>query len=297
MLDITAKLRKVIWRSFENDFTIAAFEPETGLEFIATGDLFTPAEGIMYELSGEWTEHAKYGRQFRFDSYCVREPVAADSIKTYLEKHIKGIGPVWAEVFIEKYGKNTIMILKGAPERVSNEVKGISYEALLKISEQLQEGDKRQEILMQLEGIFAKVKGLPRRLATDLLNMYGLTAYEVVKSNPYSLGGMYRVGFVLADRVAMACGVKKNAPERIKAGIIYFIKKTMQDTGDGWIRVETNTENLPDLINGIKKIDIEKAIFGLVADQTLTEHNGFVTLANYADDEDTIADCVERFII
>ena len=292
MPEITAKLRKVIWRSLENDFTIAAFQPESGLEFIATGDIFTPAEGITYDMSGKWEEHAKYGKQFRIDHYCVREPVAFDSIKAYLEKYIKGIGPVWAEVFIEKYGKHTIRILKNAPERVSNEVKGISYEALLKISEQLQEGDKRQEILMQLEGIFSKVKGLPRCLASDLLNVYGLTAYEVVKSNPYALTGMHRVGFVLADRIAIACGVKVDDPERIKHGIIYVIKQTMQETGDVWLKPSTIIESLMNLISGIKFIDIELSL-----SDVLTEHNGFVTLAQFADDEDTIADCVARFLI
>ena len=296
MNEITAKLRKVIWRSLENDFTIAAFQPESGLEFIATGDIFTPAEGITYDMSGKWEEHAKYGKQFRIDHYCVREPVAFDSIKAYLEKYIKGIGPVWAEVFIEKYGKHTIRILKNAPERVSNEVKGISYEALLKISEQLKEGDKRQEILMQLEGIFSKVKGLPKRLASDLLNVYGLTAFEVVKSNPYALTGMHRVGFVLADRIAIACGVKVDDPERIKHGIIYIIKQTMQETGDVWLNPKAITVNLMDLIPGAKPAYISLMAGELINDQTLTEHNGFVTLSQFADDENTIADCITRFL-
>ena len=295
MTDITAKLRKVIWRSLENDYTIAAFQPEKiGLEFIATGDIYSPAAGITYEMSGKWEEHAKYGKQFKIQSYCIREPVDSDSIAVYLEKHINGIGPVLADMLIEKYGKHTIMILKGAPERVANENRGISYDLAVKISEQLSEGDKRQDVLIQLEGVFSKVKGLPKRLATDLLNTYGLTALEVVKSNPYVLTGMNRVGFILADRVAMACGVRQDDPERIKAGIIYVIKQTMQETGDVWLAPVAIAESLVNLISGIKAADVGMII---IDNELLTEHNGFVTLAQFAADEGTIADCVARFLI
>lgn len=42
-VNLTGKLKKIIWRSLENSFTIAVFAPEKpGLEFIATGDLFNP---------------------------------------------------------------------------------------------------------------------------------------------------------------------------------------------------------------------------------------------------------------
>ena len=297
MPDITAKLKKVIWRSLENDFTIAAFQPETGLEFIATGDLFNPAAGITYEMSGKWTEHAKYGKQFKIDGYCVKEPVSADSIAVYLEKHVNGIGPVLADKLIEKYGKHTIQILKGAPERVSNENKGISYELALKISEQFQEGDKRQDMLIQLEGLFSKVKGLPKRLATDVLNIYGLSAYEIIKSNPYQLVEMNRIGFVSADKVGMACGVKYDDEQRIRAGVLYVIRQTMQETGDIWLAPSTIAKTLFELINDLKPVVVGNVLIKFVDEKVLVEYEGFVTLVNYATDEDLIADCVVRFLL
>ena len=311
MIDITAKLKKVIWRSLENDFTIAAFTPETGPEFIATGDLFNPAPefiatgdlfnpaaGITYEMSGKWTEHAKYGKQFKIDGYCVKEPVAADSIAVYLEKHVNGIGPVLADKLIELYGKHTIRILKKASERVSNENKGISYDLALKISEQLQEGDKRQDVLIKLEGLFSKVKGLPKKLATDVLNVYGLTAYEVIKNNPYQLVEMNRIGFVSADKVGMACGnIKPDDPERIKAGVLYVIKQSMQETGDIWLNPDIIGFNLSKLVNGLKTTVVTHTIVQLISDKVLVSHGGLVTLVNYAADEDLISECIGRFLL
>ena len=296
MPDVVAKLRKVIWRSIDNDFTIASFQPEKiGLEFVATGDLFKPSEGITYSLSGKWQDHPTYGKQFKIDSYCVQAPCDSESIAAYLEKYIVGIGPVLADKLIEKYGKHTIAVLKGSPERVSNE-KIMPYKKALRISEQLQEDDKRQGVLIQLEGLLSKAKGLPKKLAQDLLNVYGPTAYEVVKSNPYVLTGMNRIGFILADKVAMACGVKVDDPERIKAGIIYVIKQTMQETGDVWLDVREVCGRLSGLINEIKYDIIGKIINTLVDDKILTKHRFLITLSQFAEDEDTIADCVTRFL-
>ena len=296
MVDITAKLKKVIWRSLENDFTITAFTPETGLEFIATGDLFNPATGITYEMSGKWTEHPKYGKQFKIDGYCIKEPVSADSIAIYLEKHVNGIGPVLADKLIEKYGKHTIKILKKAPERVSNENKGISYDLALKISEQLQEGDKRQDVLIQLEGMFAKVKGLPKRLATDVLNVYGLSAYEVIKNNPYQLVEMNRIGFLSADKVGMACGVKCDDKQRVRAGVLYVIRQMMNDSGDVWLKVGIISDSLLTLIDSLKAVVVADMIVQMIKDKVLVRHKGFVTLVQYDKDETIIAGCVANFL-
>ena len=299
MLDVIAKLKKVIWRSLENDFTIAAFEPEKiGPEFIATGDLFKPAAGITYNLSGKWEEHSKYGEQFKINNYCVQAPCDPDSIFIYLEKYVKGVGPVLADKLIKKYGKDTIRILKKAPERVSNENKRVSYELALKISEQLQEDDKRQNLLIKLEGLFSKVKGLPKQLAQNILNIYGLSAYENIKRNSYQLTEMSRVGFVSADKIAMACGIKSDDEQRIKAGVLYIIRQHMQESGDLWISPDVILEKMTELIGDkLNALAVRSILIKFVKDEVLVNHDNFVTLAQYADDEDIVCECVGRFLI
>ena len=299
MSNVIAKLKKVIWRSLENDFTIAAFEPEKiGPEFIATGNLFKPAVGITYNLSGKWEEHSKYGEQFKINNYCVQAPCDPNSISIYLEKYVKGVGPVLADKLIEKYGKHTIRILKKAPERVSNENKRVSYELALKISEQLQEDDKRQNLLIKLEGLFSKVKGLPKQLAQNILNIYGLSAYENIKRNPYQLTEMSRVGFVSADKIAMACGIKSDDEQRIKAGVLYIIRQHMQESGDLWISPNVILEKMTELIGDkLNALAVRSILIKFVKDEVLVNHDNFVTLAQYADDEDIVCECVGRFLI
>lgn len=297
MLDIIAKLKKIIFRSLENDFTIAAFiNTENQQEFIATGDLFKPIEGLTYSMSGKWQDHAKYGKQFKINNYCVQEPVDTISIVAYLEKHVKGIGPAMAERLVEKYGKQTIKILKGAPERISFENKGLSYEGALKISEQLQENNKQQDMLIKLEGMFAKVKGLPKQLAQNVLKIYGLSAYEVINSTPYLLTDMNGIGFIQADKIAMSIGIKPDDEQRIKAGMLYVIRQIINETGDIWLRPDLVGNNLLKLISGLKLVMVIDIISKLVKDKVLAEHEGYITFTQFADDEDLITDYVMRFL-
>ena len=293
-VDIKAKLKKVIWRSMENDFTIAAFIPTSpGPEFIATGDLFKPSEDILYSLSGEWKDHPKYGKQFSISAYCVEQPCDSDGIVAYLEKYVNGIGPVLADKLVERYGEHTIDILKNSPERIANENKGISYDLAMRISDQLKEDDQRQEILIQLEGLFSKVKGLPKKLAQNLMALYGLSAFEVIKNNSYCLTEMNHIGFLLADRIALACGIKENDASRIIHGILYVIRQILQETGDIWISTDIISEKLSEFIKGV---NVFATILRLTNDDILTEHNGFVTLTQIASDEDLIAACIINFL-
>jgi exodeoxyribonuclease V alpha subunit len=144
--------------------------------------------------------------------------------------------------------------------------------------------------------MFAKVKGLPKRLATDVLNVYGLSAYEVIKNNPYQLVEMNRIGFVSADKVGMSCGIKPDANERIKAGLLYVMKQHINDSGDIWLKINMISDSLSTLIDGLKAVVVADMIVQMIKDKVLVKRGGFVTFERYDKDETIIADCVGRFL-
>jgi exodeoxyribonuclease V alpha subunit len=101
---ITGKLKKVIYRSLDTSFMIGAFiDPHSKKQFTATGEIHKPIEELQYSLEGKWIENPQYGMQFQVSSYSVEEPCDSNSIAVYLEKHVNGIGPVLADMLIEKY--------------------------------------------------------------------------------------------------------------------------------------------------------------------------------------------------
>lgn len=295
---ISAKLEKVIYRSLDNSFMISAFTtPSTPpKKFTVTGEIHKPTEGLQYSLEGKWVDNPKFGKQFQVSSYTIEEPADTASIIAYLSRHVKGIGPAKAEYLANKYGEQTLQILKSAPDRVSNENKNISYKLAKSISEQLSENDKQQDVLIKLEGMFSKIKNLPKKLSHEALNLYGLSAYEVIKSNPYVLTNMNRIGFVLADKIAMSCGMKCDDEQRIKSGIIYVIKQMMQESGDIWLKPDIIGLNLSKLISGLKAAIVTHVIVQLISNKILVSHKGLITLVKNAEDEDLICDCVVKFL-
>lgn len=295
--EITGKLLKLIYRSLESDFIIGSFSEQTDRHFVAVGDILKSTTGITYTLYGKWFENAKYGKQFQFSSYCIHEPVNSEEIAIFLEKNIKGLGPVSANRLVEKYGTDTIRILKEAPERISIENKGITQKLACSIAEQLQENDAMQKILIKLNGLFVKVKNIPKNLAGNLIKTYGLTAYEVVMNNPYILADMPRIGFVLADRMALSlCNIQQDSELRLRAGILYMISETLQSTGHVWLTVEAVIEEVKKLISSADDTAIKKIITSLGNENILrlTVPN-LVTLTQLSQDEDIITNRLTQF--
>jgi hypothetical protein len=107
---------------------------------------------------------------------------------------------------------------------------------------------------------------------------------------------MNRIGFVSADKVGMSCGVKCDDEQRIMAGVLYVIKQMMQETGDIWLNPDIIGFNLSKLVNDLKATVMTHVIVQLISDKVLVSCEGFVTLVNYAADEDLIADCVVKFL-
>ena len=96
------------------------------LIFTIVGYLPFINEGDYLELEGKFVTHQEYGRQFKIDTFEKKMPQTADALERYLASGIvKGIGPTTAKKIVDKFGEETIAILKFEPKRLS-EIKGIS---------------------------------------------------------------------------------------------------------------------------------------------------------------------------
>jgi len=61
---------------------------------VIVGTILQPKVGDILDLEGEWVNHPKYGKQFKFDAYVPVYPSTINGITAYLGSGlIKGIGP------------------------------------------------------------------------------------------------------------------------------------------------------------------------------------------------------------
>ena len=93
-------------------------------------------ESQHIKITGQWTEHRTFGKQFAISQCEEIVPTTIEGIKQYLSSGIiRGIGPVTAKKIINHFGEDTIKILDENIEKLK-EVDGIGEKKFNIIKEQ-----------------------------------------------------------------------------------------------------------------------------------------------------------------
>ena len=76
---------RITYHNPDNGYTIARLVAEGQREKITVvGAIASIEEGENVEVEGQWTNHAKYGRQFKIETYRLVYPTTLEGIKKYL---------------------------------------------------------------------------------------------------------------------------------------------------------------------------------------------------------------------
>ena len=100
-------LERVTFADPETGHTIARVATgRTGPDLLTVvGPLLGAQVGESLRLTGRWSSHPRYGRQFEVHSYTTVLPATIQGIRRYLGSGlIKGIGPVMAERMVAHFG-------------------------------------------------------------------------------------------------------------------------------------------------------------------------------------------------
>ena len=77
--------------------------------------------GEVIKMQGEWTNHPKFGEQFKIVFYKSMVPASVNGIQKYLGSGlIKGIGPIMAKRIVKKFGKDTLDVIEADVEKLSD---------------------------------------------------------------------------------------------------------------------------------------------------------------------------------
>ncbi len=224
MDSITGFIDHIIYRNADNGYTVMVLVCEEE-EITCVGTFSAISEGENIEVRGEYTAHPTYGKQFKAESFAVKEPTDELSIERYLGSGaIKGIGAALAARIVRRFKKDTFRIIEEEPERLV-EIKGISERKAMEIAEQVAEKrDLRQAM------IFLQQYGISLTLAVKIYQQYGQEVYSIIKENPYRLADdINGVGFRIADEIASKVGIHTDSDFRIRSAILYvLIQATME---------------------------------------------------------------------
>ena len=207
----------VVYQNYDNGYSVLRLNVGGGQTVTVVGTIPLPAVGERLMVTGKWSTHASYGRQFEAEFLERLMPQTSMEILSYLSSRIiKGIGPKMAARIVERFGEETLLVMEREPQRLA-EVPGISREKANAIGEEF----RLQVGMRQLMEFFA-LHHLPAELAVRTYKIYGDTTIDLLYDDPYLLmdEGL-EAPFGAVDRFAIELGVAGDDPRRVEAGILF----------------------------------------------------------------------------
>lgn len=223
---LQGEVEQIIYRNETNGYTICSIKSNEAVTTI-TGNLFNISVGETIKVTGNWTMHPSYGQQFKAESFERELPKTQDAMVRFLGSGIiKGIREATSKKIIDKFGEETLEILKNQPERLSG-IKGISHVKAIEIGQAFADYGQLWEVM-----IFLQKFDISPNYANKIYSFYGADTIEQVKENPYKLTDeIPGIGFKTVDRIAMFLGIDPLSRKRAEACIKYILIKAAFENG------------------------------------------------------------------
>ena len=215
---ISGVIENVVYRNENNDYTVIEIvTPENEL-VTAVGNMGMAFEGETVVLSGNWTFHKEFGKQFLFEGYEKNLPSEVDGILQYLSsKTVKGVGPVTALKIVNRFGTDAFDVMENHPEWLAD-IPGITMKKAAVISESFREQAGIRGVMMFCKDFMGKGE------ITKVYKQLGAGAVGLIKENPYILcDEKFGIPFDKADAIAKSFDISPKSEHRILAGATYAL--------------------------------------------------------------------------
>lgn len=184
------------------------------------GEVAPAAQGQTVRGTGRYTEHPRFGRQFRLEILIPVVEATRKGLIAYLGSGlIEGIGEKIAEHIVDAFGLETLQILDATPDRLET-IDGIGPERAARIQAAWAQHRAVAAIMVWLRG-----HGVTPALATKIVKRYGPDrALATIQADPYRLAlDVHGVGWKTADGLARSMGVAADAPSRAQAAALHVL--------------------------------------------------------------------------
>jgi len=218
------------WVSPDGEFAIWSASLEDGRVLTLRGALGHVAAGDSLVVAGAVEKHVRYGWQFSVESFRSTLPQTAEGVALWLRRRVPGIGPTFARAIVEHFGAEDVFAeLDRDPERL-REVRTKAGRAISRRAmERAVEAWREVATIREVEA-FLFAHGIGAGLAARLVRTYGSDVIAVLTDDPYRLTEVPRIGFRVADRIARSLGIELDAPQRLRAGLLFALAEA---AGDG----------------------------------------------------------------
>ena len=264
MIKLRCVVEHITYQNQENGYSVMRVKVKDYAELVTlVGNLLDVPVGAVLLCDGVWKMDKRYGRQFVCETWEEVMPATVYGIEKYLGSGlVKGIGPKFAHLIVERFGTETIDIIEEDIERLY-EVPGIGKKRVEKIRESWEKQKDIKNVML-----FLQQYGVSTAYAAKIYRQYGKESIDQVKENPYRLADdIWGIGFKTADGIAGKMGYGKNDLRRCRSGIQYTLNE-LADEGHVYAVEEQLIEAAGKLLEADRE-PIVQAMAGMIASEDL----------------------------
>ena len=214
---IRGSVAAVVFQNPENGYTVLRLSSEDGQLITVVGVIPMTSVGERLMITGRWSSHSTYGKQFEAETLERLMPESRVEILAYLSSHaVKGVGAKLAARIVDRFGERSLDIIENESNRLS-EITGISPQKAAQIHESFCKQVGVRRLIEYLSG-----HQLPAELAVRVYRAYGELSMEALENNPYLLTEeAFGAEFSAVDAFALSYGVAADDERRVEAGILF----------------------------------------------------------------------------
>lgn len=289
-MKIVGIVRRVLCQKEDSGWAKFIIMTENGQEITAVGIAPRLDEGSEVEMDGDFEDNKNYGRQFKTVLITEKLPSQVNDFSTYLQRTIRGIGPITANAIVHCFGKDTFDVISENPEMLTI-IPRITLKKAMDIGQQF-----RTVAMSRAERMFFIQLNISDAMADKIKNKYKENYKEVLTTNPYQMIHVIDgIGFIAADKIAQKVGIPSDASCRVRAAIA----TTLDDMSNSEGHTFCPRNELVSRTNRRFKIDsglINNELTACINDEQLIEENGNIYLDKYHKMEISIAKKLIRML-
>lgn len=273
MMKIRCVIDHITYQNQENGYSVMRVKVKDYKDPVTlVGNLLDVPVGAVLLCEGDWKMDKRYGNQFVAETWEEVMPATVYGIEKYLGSGlVKGIGPKFAHLIVEKFGTDTIEIIEDNIERLY-EVAGIGKKRVEKIKESWEKQKDIKNVML-----FLQQYGVSTAYAAKIYRQYGKESIEKVKDNPYRLADdIWGIGFKTADGIASKMGYENNDIRRCKSGLLYTLNE-LSNEGHVYAIEEQLVESSKKLLEADEE-PIREGLKEMLVSEDLIEENEAIYL-------------------
>ena len=250
--ELTGVIDRVVWSDTSSDtgdvVVIAKLRSgQTVKGRVGEGDQLQ--QGISYRFLGRYEHHHKHGEQFAFTSCVLDRPHGRKGVVYWLVKYCDGIGEIKASKLYDRFGTETIEVMKEAPDRIA-ETGLLTPDQAEEAAKVLHAESGLQDTKIALHELFAG-RGFPQQqLIRACLQRWGARAPERIRQNPLTLlvRKLPGCGFKRCDKLYTDLGGRRDALKRQMLAGWYALRS--DSSGHTWFDARTICRAITEAVAG-----------------------------------------------